>query len=279
MIVTEYRNGPGGDVLSSNQRQISLIQPWWHYGRSSGNDRWDVDALEDHVATAERADVVVFPECYPWSTEVTDERTRDIVWLPEEHWPVAFAQEKLRGIAKRRRRQIIAGGVLRDGEGLYNTLLYAVPNRAEVQVYCKRILWDRLEEENFTAWPIERSVGFEFDGRVIIPLICADVLGPKGGRVARQKKMRDEVRRSTVALARQHPGAPILVCAYAGAPQFEPWTTRLQELANEANTDVLFCNVAGNDGRGYGGGASGVFIPGKRSRRLGNEPGVFRYID
>jgi predicted amidohydrolase len=269
------KTGPG--------RTIALIQPLWRPKGRAKSDPWDLDALDQHVADAHGADLVVFPESYPWYTVPDPKDRARLLWDPVEHWPIGFAQEKLHAVARRHGRAIIAGGVLREDGVLRNALLCAIPGRARVQVYYKRILWDRLEEENFAPWPLTESTVFKHGDRAIIPLICADVFGPTAATDQRRPGMRDEVQRIAIADAARWPGAPIVVCAYAGDPTGDDWTSRLQALADAADTHVLFCNVAGNDGGGFGGGNSGVFVPrailGHETKRLEDDPGIFYFVD
>lgn len=277
METQEYQNPEAG--TTAPRRTIAVIQPYWHNARPGRSDAWTLEQLEKWVADVAATDVAVVPECYPWCTETTRANPPEMVWTHEEHWPLDFAREKLRAIARRHGRTIIAGGVLREGDRLRNALLYASPAHRDVQVYCKRILWDTFEERHFAEWPLSQSTVFRDGDRAIIPLICADVFGPTEATEARRPGMREAVLAAAVDDARRFPGAPILVCAYAGRPTKRGWSDRLQALADAARTNVIFCNFAGNDGSGFGGGGSGVFIPEASPIRLGNDEGVFRYID
>lgn len=49
------------------------------------------------------------------------------------------------------------------------------------------------------------------------------------------------------------------------------------DLARVAGSDVLFCNFAGDDGCGFGGGGSGVFRPDGTCTRLTNDAAVMIY--
>ena len=260
-------------------RRIVLVQPYWHNTKPRVSDAWSLEQLETWVTSMAPNDVAVFPECYPWSTEPKSTSSTEMLWEHEEHWPIDFAREKLRAVARRCGRAIVAGGVFREGDRLRNALLYASPNRRDVQVYCKRILWDSFEERHFSEWPLSQSTVFRDGDRAIIPLICADVFGPTEATASRRPGMREAVLAAAVDDARRFPGVPILVCAYARSPTKRGWNDRLQALANTARTNVLFCNVAGNDGHGFGGGGSGVFIPDASPIRLRKGKGVFRYVD
>lgn len=250
--------------------RIVLVQPFWG-PTAAEQDGWDLPALESHVASlalGER-DTAVFPECYPWWPE---QDASTCVTLD-------VAQSSLGALARSLCTRIIAGGILAAGGRRYNATLFASPHRAEVQTYFKRILWTQRGESEATL--VEAGAlreGRVFDDGVgcpLVPLICADVFG---STVRESNEPTDAMRAvvfGTRDLVSNHPGARVVVCSYGKRPFGRRWTTRLTELARAVSADVLYCNFAGVDGAGFGGGGSGVFASdGRRLRRLGRQ----RYV-
>jgi predicted amidohydrolase len=271
--------GDGGDGHGKPlpARRIALVQPFYHY-QDASSDRWDPATLERHVAAAEAADLVVFPEIYPWWGP-DDARRNDVHRSdPEAYDTVAEAQVRLRGLAVRYQRRIIAGGYFRMDGVLRNAMLFASPAQSQVQVACKRLLWLAAEGEKYTAWPVDQAAVFEdADGRVFLPLICADIYGDRTYAPDCQTPAMQRIVARTRELVAIHPGACVIVCSYAHSPFGVVWRHRLQNLAREAKTDVLYTNFAGQDVEGFGSGGTGLIRPDGTEDRLGNVAGVYWY--
>ena len=258
-------------------RRIALVQPFYHH-QDASSDHWDEASLDAHVAAAAGADLVVFPEVYPWWGPDDARKAGASVSPPEAYVTVADAQASLRTLAVQHGRRIIAGGYFRMDGVLRNAMLFASPAQAQVQVACKRLLWLAAEGERYTAWPVDQAAVFEdADGRVFLPLICADVYGdrtdPDGTRTPAMQRIVARTRQLVVI----HPGACVIVCSYAHSPRGALWRRRLRELARDAQTDVLYTNFAGRDAEGFGDGGTGLIRPDGSEDRLGDVAGVYGY--
>ncbi len=258
-------------------RRIALVQPFYHH-QDPSSPRWDVAALDAHVAAAAGADLVVFPEVYPWWGPDDARKADASVSPPEAYVTVAEAQASLRTLAVQHGRGIIAGGYFRMDGVLRNAMLFASPAQVQVQVACKRLLWLAVEGKRYTAWPVDQAAVFEdTDGRVFLPLICADVYGDRTYSPDCQTREMQRIVARTRELVAIHPGACVIVCSYAHSPFGKVWRHRLQNLAREAKTDVLYTNFAGRDADGFGDGGTGLIRPDGTEDRLGNVAGVYGY--
>lgn len=247
--------------------KVALVQPLWNKPRKtkrlnkspSTNDPWNEEALERHLGRDEtKADLVVFPEGYPWSGH--DD------WEPDEYWPLEFVQAKMAAISRRTRRTFIAGGYFREQGVRSNAVMLATPGHREVQVYRKRLLWKPSESEKIiTPGGLEDDVVFHFGSHAVIPLICADVFGERDDDTMNQEEQsrRQGLLERTAVLAKANGNAPIVVCAYAETAQVSAWEARLEDLikrcsAEGTRQDVLFCNFATNAAANCPGGRSRI---------------------
>lgn len=255
-----------------NATVITLIQPWisFHDKDCLESDRWDPDGMEALLADTEESSLAVFPEGFPWGLGPA-ERT------DEELWPVEFAREKLRAVARRRGTDLIAGGYFREHGVIRNMVLLARHDREEVAGYRKRILWHDRERARVAAANVHEGVVFQTAAGPIIPLICADVFGATVSEAKSPSPAQRTIVESTSALVRSNPGARVLVCSYAKSPFGDLWTRRLRQLAREVGTDALYCNFAGDDGTGFGGGGSGRISPDGSLDRAEDRRAFYRY--
>ncbi|MEK8046192.1 hypothetical protein [Ideonella margarita] len=240
--------------------KVSLVQ------LDAGTD-WRHEELADWLAQAPPADLVVFPESYPfWRSAGINHRT---------------AIARLEAAAQQHpERSFIAGGYVAD-EGHDSTRIlrnrsYLVHGGHVVDTYDKQVVF---QNEQFCPGQIVKL--FAWGAHRCLPLICADAdTGPEADFMA------SLVRRARAAGA--GPGVPIIVSSF-GAMLTEPyWTESLHHLANTLNASVLICGIAGTstttfiysiedggDGKRhpYGGGGSGLFIPNKSEPKQYTEPG------
>ena len=228
---------------------------------------WRGIGIAGCLASAPRADLTVFPECYPFWREAGISHTT--------------AMQRLEGVAGQLPgKTFMAGGYVADvgvdGARIRRNRVYLVHQGFVVDYYDKQCVFERepLTPANLVklfAWDVHRC----------LPLICADAdQGPASAFMARL------VQRATAAGA--GPGVPIVVSSY-GALLAQPyWTDSLHHLADACQAPVLICGIAGKsrstfryrvedggDGRlhPFGGGGSGLFLPGRRDAKQYAEPG------
>jgi len=248
---------------------IDLVQPWWVVEDVRERDLWNEASLACHVERS-KADLVVFPECYPFCPDAK------VFKRPGKSIQIAVDQGRqvLMNLAKKNRRAIVAGGYFRVGEKWQNASVFAAP-RAVSSVYYKRILW-KSEKGNVAAANIGNDVPFELCGYRVIPLICSDVFGDSERSAKYPTGTMTKIVDQTKELAQQRERSLVLVTSYAQAPTGPLWSERLQHLSATTQRPVLYCNFAGNDGGGFGGGGSGVFLPDGNVFRVGNAAAVLR---
>lgn len=259
--------------------KIALVQPFWSDNEDCKhlNDPWNEDALVGHLKhvgeVAGDVDLVVFPECYPWSGDNVGKRLKKVT--------LEFMKERMAAVSLYTGRTFIAGGLVLEGEDTSNVVMLASPGSQclDEHVYRKRLPW---EGESITPGEIERDALFKFgpdQEYAVIPLICADVVGAAWCETPQQVQDHQAIVNGARDRMNNCSGAPIVVCAYAGGTRTNRWRERLATLVeplpnkHEQRLDLVFCNLAGHDGV-YGGGGSRL-ISSRDTSRLGpRNPGV-----
>jgi predicted amidohydrolase len=222
---------------------------------------WCVNDLPRWLISAPCSDLIVFPECYPF------EREAGIAHDTAKKRLEAVAQQVLG-------RTFIAGGYVYekglDGARILRNRVYLVHQGFVVDYYDKQIVW---EKEKFTPSNIVKL--FAWGEHRCLPLICADAdSGPKSDF------MNNLILRAKAAGAGSN--VPIVVSSF-GAMLMKPyWTDSLHHLSDQCQAPVLICGIAGKsehtfhypvkDGgddkdHPFGGGGSGLFIPGNQESK------------
>ena len=251
--------------------KIALVQPFWSDNEDCKhlNDPWNEDALVGHLKHVDKiagdVDLVVFPECYPWSGDNVGKRLKKVT--------LEFMKERMAAVSQATKRTFIAGGLVLEGEDTSNVVMLSMPDCQAVQVYRKRLLWKPLER-GITAGFFENDVVFHFGKHGVIPLICSDVFGERERLTEEQETRRRLLVKQTAHLARQNPAAPIVVCAYSRGAGVANWENRLTDLVKQCketsgpDRHVLYCNFASYDARTFPGGRSRMVSTGSIENRL-----------
>lgn len=228
--------------------KITLVQ------LDAGTD-WSFEDLPQWLEQVPRADLVVFPECYPFWRE--SGISHDTAMKRLEKSASMFPEVTF-----------IAGGYVydkgTDGATILRNRSYLVHRCFVTDFYDKQIAF---QGESFTQSNIVKL--FTWNKHQCLPLICADAdQGPDSLFMA------NLIKRAKAAGV--GPDVPIVVSSY-GAMLMQPyWTDSLHHLANQCESPVLICGIAGKsagkfiyteedggDGKAhfYGGGGSGLFMP------------------
>ncbi len=206
-----------------NALRISLIQ---------GETRWhDAAGNRDYYAgliapLAGQTDLVILPETFMSGfsndtvTQAEDMDGPALGWL----------QAQARGL-----RAVVTGSVvIRDGDGVYNRLVWMRPD-GSFETYDKRHLFRMANEHERYAGGRERLL-VELDGWRVCPQVCYDLRFP-------------------VWLRNRHDGDSgrfdydlILFVANWPAPRREPWRTLLRARAIENLAYCIGVNRVGRDG-------------------------------
>ena len=145
----------------------------------------------------------------------------------------------------------ITGSVqIREGDGVYNRLLWVTPDGA-VHTYDKRHLFRMAREHEHYAAGRDRLV-VEWRGWRICPLVCYDLRFPVFSR-----------NRADAAGALEYD--LLVYVANWPAPRHEAWRTLLRARAMENLAAVVAVNRCGTDGNGhpYGGGSAVIDAVGR----------------
>lgn len=156
----------------------------------------------------------------------------------------------------------ITGSVqIREGDGVYNRLLWVTPDGA-VHVYDKRHLFRMAREHEHYAAGRDRLV-VEWRGWRICPLVCYDLRFPVFSR-----------NRADAAGALEYD--LLVYVANWPAPRHEAWRTLLRARAIENLAAVAAVNRCGTDGNGhpYAGGSTVIDAVGRTVIECADEAGV-----
>ena len=187
------------------------------------------DRLGALVRTAAPADLIVLPETFTTGFSNDAVATAETMDGETVAWMRALAAEL---------NAAVTGSIqLRDGEGVYNRLLFATPD-GTVRPYDKRHLFRMAREQERYAAGHQRLV-VEWRGWRICPLVCYDLRFPVFSR-------------NRVDPARQALEYDLLLyVANWPASRHEAWRTLLRARAMENLCYVVGVNRAGTDGNGH----------------------------
>ncbi len=178
-----------------------------------------------------RTDLVILPETFTTGFSNAAVETAEGMDGPSVAWMKAAA---------RRFDAAFTGSIqIRDGEGVFNRLLFVTPDGA-VKVYDKRHLFRMAREQEWYRAGKGRLV-VEWRGWRVCPLVCYDLRFPVFSR------NRTEPSRGPDALEYDL----LLYVANWPAPRHEAWRTLLRARAIENLCYVAGVNRAGTDGNGH----------------------------
>ena len=220
-------------------------------------DRTSTARLARYLARAEDTDLVVFPESFPF-------------WHDRNKAPsLADAKAELRERSTKGAPAFIAGGYVRQDRRLRNAAFLVHGGRVK-RTYYKRFRWgeEGVPGDVYEIEPGTKIRKFQWGKFSCVPLICADVLVPRG------KELRAMIEDAVVSGA--SPEVPVVVTSYGTRVRGAEWTRQLKAWARGCRAPVVFCNFAGRDREtGWGGGGSGVFWPDGKVTARPRKPGVY----
>lgn len=241
--------------------RVALIQlnvesdGWWSRQKGEGERarcrrvrRVIRSSLE--VARDGGADLALFPECFPFDDEKTPV-------------PIKKAYSILRNLGS---LPFIAGGYVHDGSHPRNAV-WLIDRQGPELRYFKRVRWG--------GEPITPGPGPELwtlGSTKIVPLICADVFGAKG----KPKRALRELESRLAGIRGLKPDL-LVVPSYAKGVDKERWQSHLKLCASSLKVPLAFCNIAGKDKKGFGGGGSAMYRWDGNRTELSEEPGINVY--
>lgn len=221
--------------MSGKDLRVTLVQADTVWHDAAANRARHTEMME-RAAGALPSDVYVLPETF--STGFSNEAVTTAETMDGE--TVAWLRDRARALDA-----AVTGSVqIRDGEAVYNRLLWATPDGG-TRWYDKRHLFSMAGEHERYAAGRERLV-VEWRGWRICPLVCYDLRFP----VFSRNRVVD--------------GAPeydaLLYVANWPTPRHHAWRTLLRARAIENLCYVAGVNRAGVDGNGhaYSGGSAVV---------------------
>jgi predicted amidohydrolase len=191
--------------------KIALIQL-----NASNDELWSVSAIPQLLSLAAEADLVVFPECMPFSAT-----NKNITGIDQARQ--AFCSVGQSGPA------FIAGGYLKDGDMTRNAALLIYDGQVRGE-YFKRLKWQREPIAPGTG-----AVKFSWGKHACIPLICADAAdnpSPIGVQM-----MYDALQLGA------NSKTPIVVPSYGAGLSTEDWREPLSTWARGCGAPVAICGV------------------------------------
>lgn len=179
--------------------------------------------------TAADTDLIVLPETF--TTGFSNEAVASAESMEGES--VAW----MRALARERNAAVTGSVQIREGEAVFNRLLFATPDGA-LQQYDKRHLFRMAREQQWYAAGDVRVV-VEYRGWRICPLVCYDLRFPVFSR-NRVNPSNDELEYDLLLYVANWP-----------AKRHEAWRTLLRARAMENLCYVVGVNRAGVDGNGH----------------------------
>lgn len=219
-------------ALDHHDLRVTLVQldTVWH---DPAANRSRVEAL---LASSPASDLVVLPETF--TTGFSNDAVARAETMDGE--TVAW----IRDLARSRHAAVTGSVQIRDGEAVFNRLLFATPDGA-LAYYDKRHLFRMAKEHERYAAGRERVV-VEYLGWRICPLVCYDLRFPVFSRNRADATRGDALDYDVLIYVANWP-----------APRHEAWRTMLRARAMENLCYVVGVNRAGTDGNGhpYAGGS------------------------
>jgi predicted amidohydrolase len=235
--------------MSTPDLTITVIQTdtVWHdpaANRATYQARFD--ALDGH------SDIIVLPETF--TSGFSNEAIGQAETMQGETLAWLSAQAKLRNAA-------ITGSVqIRDGENVFNRMLWAMPDGAVLH-YDKRHLF-RMANEHQRYAPGADKVFIDYKGWRICPLVCYDLRFPVYSR-----------NRFDHTRADGYDYDLLIYVANWPSPRHFAWQTLLKARAIENQCYVVGVNRVGSDGNGldYLGGSTVLDFTGQTLIECGTE--------
>lgn len=240
--------------MSGGDLRITLVQADTVWHDPTANRRLHAENLATRRGAT---DLVVLPETFTTgfsNAAVTTAETMDgpsVAWMREQARTLDAA---------------VTGSIqIRDGDGVYNRLVFATPDGA-VRHYDKRHLFRMAREEEVYAAGADRLI-VEFRGWRICPLVCYDLRFPvfARNRIAAQREGELQLEYDLLVYVANWP-----------APRHEAWRTLLRARAIENLACVAGVNRAGTDGNGhpYLGGSAVIDALGRYAVECDAQPQV-----
>jgi omega-amidase len=218
----------------------------------------DPDANRDHFERAledlpRDVDLVLLPEMFSTGFSMNAEALAEPVGGDTQSWLKALAKEH---------DAAVAGSLpIRDGDAIYNRLLFVAPN-GEYQHYDKHHLFTMSGEHKYYAPGVDRLV-VNWRGWRICPMVCYDLRFPVW---LRNRPVGD-------------PGHYDLIAVLANWPdkRAHHWRALLLARAIENQACCVGLNRVGSDGNGlhYSGDSLAYAADGKLILDCQHRPGVF----
>jgi predicted amidohydrolase len=220
-----------------------------------------------YLGVSGKADLTVFPEYFPFNQEYPISNIKAIERLEKSP-------------ASQRGCTYIAGGYVVENaihakQGTLRNRVYLVHRGYVIDYYDKQIQW---RTEKFIPGRIVKT--FSWGNKKCIPLICADAYPDP-------QDMERIIERAVIVGASAT--VPIVVSSYGDGLTESGWTKSLRSIAVKCKATVVICNISGKskiryldkveeggDGKmhPYGGGGSGLFLPGNQKAQQFKEPGI-----
>ncbi|HEY3286355.1 MAG TPA: amidohydrolase [Gemmatimonadaceae bacterium] len=221
--------------MSEPDLRVTLVQPdtRWH---DPAANRAQVERMLGAAGAAAATDVGNDPQLIVLPETFTTGFSNDAVSRAEtmEGETVAW----MRDLARARDAAVTASVQIRDGEAVFNRLLFATPDGA-VRHYDKRHLFRMAREQQWYAAGRGRLI-VEFHGWRICPMVCYDLRFPVFARNRPDPTRGDELEYDLLLYVANWPAA-----------RHEAWRTLLRARAMENLCYVVGVNRTGTDGNGH----------------------------
>lgn len=223
--------------MTTSKLRISLLQMDIAIGEPERNFAKLESMLEEAVSTADKPDVIVFPEM--WNTGYALDRIHELADVQGER-----TREYLSLFSRKHQVNIIGGSIAEKKEDAILNTIYAFDRTGNVAADYSKIHLFRLMDEEKYLTAGERLGRFELDGIQSGMMICYDIRFPELSR--------------KLALD----GAKVLfVPAEWPHPRLHHWRTLLMARAIENQMYVVSCNRVGTSGTASFFGHSMVIDP------------------
>ncbi len=218
--------------MSAPDLRVTLVQHDTAWHDPAANRARIADALRADTTPADTtsADLIVLPETF--TTGFSNDAVAGAESMDGES--VAW----MRALARDRDAAVTGSIQLREGDAVYNRLVFAMPDGA-LHHYDKRHLFRMAREQEWYAAGRDRMV-VEHRGWRICPLVCYDLRFPVYSR-----------NRADAARAGELDYDLLLYVANWPAARHEVWRTLLRARAMENLCCVVGVNRAGTDGNGH----------------------------